>query len=152
MLADLKLWLAEESNMRVDKSAMAASIETRAPFLSHPVVEFAAGLPFDFKLRGGVSKYLLKQAFADLIPPAIAKRPKMGFASPAAKWLRGELRSLTEKMLSAEALQVSGYFQPESVGRMLDEHLNKRGYHLNRLWSLLTFQIWFCKYIAGQDV
>ncbi|HKZ69860.1 MAG TPA: asparagine synthase-related protein, partial [Anaerolineales bacterium] len=152
MFVDLKLWLAEESNMRVDKSAMAASIETRAPFLSHLVVEFAAGLPFDFKLRGGVSKYLLKQAFADLIPPAIAKRPKMGFASPASKWLRGELRPLAEKMLSAESLKVSGYFQPEFVGRMLDEHLNKRGYHLNQLWSLLTFQIWFCKYVARQDV
>jgi asparagine synthase (glutamine-hydrolysing) len=152
MTADLKLWLPEESNMRVDKSAMAASIETRAPFLSHPVVEFAAGLPFDFKLRGGTSKYLLKQAFADVIPPAIARRPKMGFASPAAKWLRSELRPLAEKMLSAESLRVSGYFRSPVVEEMLSAHVNRQSYHLNQLWSLFTFQIWFFKYIARREM
>lgn len=152
MTADLKLWLPEESNMRVDKSAMAASIETRAPFFSHPVVEFAAGLPFDFKLRRGVSKYLIKHSFADLVPPAIAKRPKMGFASPASKWLRGELRSLAEKMLSAESLRMNGYFRPEVVGEMLSAHVNRRTYYLNQLWSLLTFQIWFFKYIARREI
>ncbi|HLB45640.1 MAG TPA: asparagine synthase-related protein, partial [Anaerolineales bacterium] len=152
MTADLKLWLPEESNMRVDKSAMAASIETRAPFLSHPVVEFAAGLPFDFKLRGGTSKYLLKRAFADVIPSPIAKRPKMGFASPAAKWLRGELRPLAEKMLSAESLRVSGYFRSPVVEEMLSAHVNRQSYHLNQLWSLFTFQIWFFKYIARREM
>jgi asparagine synthase (glutamine-hydrolysing) len=152
MTADLMLWLPEESNMRVDKSAMAASIETRAPFLSHPVVEFAAGLPFNLKLRGGVSKYLLKKAFEDIIPPAIAQRPKMGFASPAAKWLRGELRPLTEKMLSPEAINESGFFQPLFVTSLLEAHVNNRGYHLNQLWSLLTFQIWFFTYIAGKGI
>lgn len=152
MTADMKLWLPEESNMRVDKSAMAASIETRAPFLSHPVVEFAAGLPFDFKLRGGTSKYLLKRAFADVIPSPIAKRPKMGFASPAAKWLRGELRLLAEKTLSAESLRVSGYFKPPVVEEMLSTHVNRQSYHLNQLWSLFTFQIWFFKYIARREM
>jgi asparagine synthase (glutamine-hydrolysing) len=152
MMADLKLWLPEESNMRVDKSAMAASIETRAPFLSHPVVEFAAGLPFNLKLRGGVGKYILKQAFADIIPPAIAQRRKMGFASPASKWLRGELRPLAEKMLSPQAIKESGYFQPLFVSNLLESHISKQDYHLNQLWSLLTFQIWFAKYIAGKDV
>lgn len=152
MTADLKLWLPEESNMRVDKAAMAASIETRAPFLSHPVVEYAAGLPFNLKLRGGVSKYILKQAFADVIPPEIAARPKMGFASPASKWLRRELRPLAEKMLSPAALETSGYFQNEAVAGMLDAHLNRQGYYLNQLWSLLTFQVWFFHYIAGKEL
>lgn len=152
MTADLKLWLPEESNMRVDKSAMAASIETRAPFLSHPVVEFAARLPFDLKLRGGVSKYLLKKAFADMIPPAIANRRKMGFASPASKWLRGELRPLAEKMLSAEAIKESGYFQPLYVKSLLETHVNNRGYFLNPLWSLLTFQLWYFHYIARKEI
>jgi asparagine synthase (glutamine-hydrolysing) len=152
MTADLKLWLPEESNMRVDKSAMAASIETRAPFLSHPLVEFAAGLPFDLKLRGGTAKYLLKKAFADLLPPAIAARSKMGFASPASRWLRAELRPLAEKMLSPRSLQLSGYFRPEYVSILLNEHINRQGYHLNQLWSLLTFQIWFYRYVARQDV
>jgi len=152
MTADLKLWLPEESNMRVDKAAMAASIETRAPFLSHPVVELAAGLPFDLKLHGGVSKYLLKQAFKDVIPPAIAARPKMGFASPASKWLRRELRPLAEKMLSPVAIEESGYFKSEVVSGLLDAHLNKRAYYLNQLWSLLTFQIWFFHYIAGKEI
>lgn len=152
MTADLKLWLPEESNMRVDKAAMAASIETRAPFLSHPVVEFAAGLPFDLKLRRGVSKYLLKQAFGDVIPPAIAQRPKLGFASPAAKWLRRELRPLAEKMLSAAALGESGYFRTEVVSGLFESHVNRQGYHLNQLWSLLTFQLWFFKYIARKEI
>jgi asparagine synthase (glutamine-hydrolysing) len=138
--------------MRVDKSAMAASIETRAPFLSHPVVELAAGLPFDLKLRGGVSKYILKQAFVDVIPPEIAARPKMGFASPASKWLRRELRPLAEKMLAPAAMQASGYFRTEYVTEMLDSHLNKQGYYLNQLWSLLTFQVWFFYYIVGKEI
>jgi len=152
MTADLKLWLPEESNMRVDKSAMAASIETRAPFLSHPVVELAAGLPFDLKLRNGVSKYVLKQAFADVIPAAIAKRPKQGFASPAAKWLRRDLKPVAEKMLSAVALGESGYFKNEVVATLLESHIHRQGYHLNQLWSLLTFQIWFYKYIARKEI
>jgi asparagine synthase (glutamine-hydrolysing) len=138
--------------MRVDKAAMAASIETRAPFLSHPVVEFAAGMPFDFKLRRGVSKYLLKQAFGDVIPSAIAQRPKLGFASPAAKWLRRDLRPLAEKMLSAAALGESGYFRTEVVGELLESHINRQGYHLNQLWSLLTFQLWFYKYIVRKEI
>jgi asparagine synthase (glutamine-hydrolysing) len=152
MTTDLKLWVPEESNMRVDKSAMAASIETRAPFLSHPVVEFAARLPFDLKLRGGVSKYLLKKAFADVIPPAIANRSKMGFASPASKWLRGELRPLAEKMLSTEAIKESGYFQPLYVKSLLETHVNNQGYFLNPLWSLLTFQLWYFHYIARKEI
>jgi asparagine synthase (glutamine-hydrolysing) len=152
MLTDLKLWLAEESNMRVDKSAMLASIETRAPFLSHPVVEFASKIPLQHKLRNGSTKYLLKKAFADLIPKEIADRPKQGFASPASKWLRGELRQLVTRSLSPQALNTSGYFNANYVGEMLDSHLNKRGYHLNQLWSLLTFQVWFFKYIVKKDL
>ncbi len=152
MLTDLKLWLAEESNMRVDKSAMLASIETRAPFLSHPVVEFASKIPLQLKLRNGSTKYLIKKAFVDLIPKEIAHRPKQGFASPASKWLRGELRELVTRALSPQALNTSGYFDPHYVGEMLDSHLNKKGYHLNQLWSLLTFQVWFFKYIAKKDL
>ncbi len=152
MTTDLKLWLPEESNMRVDKAAMLASIETRAPYLSHPVVEFVAKLPFDLKLRNGTSKYLLKRAFADLLPSAIARRPKMGFASPASKWLRRELRPLAEKMLSAAALAESGYFRTEVVADLLGSHIHNRAYHLNQLWSLLTFQIWFFHYIARKEI
>jgi len=147
MTTDLKMWLAEESNMRVDKSAMLASIETRAPFLSHPVVEFASKIPLRLKLHNGSTKYVLKKAFADLIPREIANRPKQGFASPASKWLRGDLRGLVTRALSPQALNASGYFDPNCVAEMLDSHLNKKGYHLNHLWSLLTFQIWFFKYI-----
>jgi asparagine synthase (glutamine-hydrolysing) len=151
MFTDLKLWLAEESNMRVDKSAMLASIETRAPFLSHPVVEFASKIPLQLKLRNGSTKYLLKKAFADLIPKEIADRPKQGFASPASKWLRGELRELVTRSLSPQALNTSGCFNTNYVGGLLDSHLNKKGYHLNQLWSLLTFQAWFLKYIAKKS-
>lgn len=151
MLTDLKLWLAEESNMRVDKSAMLASIETRAPFLSHPVVEFASKIPLQLKLRNGSTKYLLKKTFADLIPKEIANRPKQGFASPASKWLRGELRELVTRALSPQALNTSGYFNANYVGELLDSHLNKKEYHLNQLWSLLTFQVWFYKYIAKKN-
>ena len=152
MLTDLKLWLAEESNMRVDKSAMLASIETRAPFLSHPVVEFASKIPLQLKLRNGSTKYLLKKTFADIIPAPIADRPKQGFASPASKWLRGELRELVTRALSPQALNTSGYFNPNYVAEMLDSHLNKKGYHLNQLWSLLTFQVWFFNYIVKKDL
>ncbi|MBI5348749.1 MAG: hypothetical protein HZB77_05445, partial [Chloroflexi bacterium] len=68
------------------------------------------------------------------------------------RWLRGELRPLVTHALSPQALSTSGYFDPNYVAEMLDSHLNKKGYHLNQLWSLLTFQIWFFKYIAPKDL
>ena len=152
MLTDLKLWLAEESNMRVDKSAMLASIETRAPFLSHPVVEFASKIPLQPNFAMAQQNISSKKLLPTSSPRRLRIAPKQGFASPASKWLRGELRELVTRALSPQALNTSGYFNPNYVAEMLDSHLQQKGYHLNQLWSLLTFQVWFFNYIVKKDL
>jgi len=148
---DLKMWLAEESNMRVDKMSMLASLETRAPFLDHELVEFAATIPFSYKLRGLTSKYILKQTFADLLPHEVIRRPKWGFFSPASAWLRADMKDLTVEVLSATHLAEAGLFQWRSVDELVQRHIRKEVYNLNKVWALLTFQLWYEIYIAQNE-
>jgi asparagine synthase (glutamine-hydrolysing) len=145
---DLKMWIAEESNMRVDKMSMLASLETRAPFLDHELVEFAATVAFSQKIRGLTSKYVLKRAFADLVPREVVRRPKWGFFSPASSWLRTELKDLTLEVLSAPRLAEAGFFQGDYVENMVQGHIRKEVYNLNKVWALLAFQMWYEIYIT----
>jgi len=139
LYGDLKLWIAEESNMRMDKMSMLASVETRAPFLDHHLVEFAAGIPFAEKVRGRRYKALLRDAFRDLLPPEIHSRPKWGFIPPASEWLRTRLNPLATEMFDPKKLR---FFRPDTVKTLFDDHVAKRAYHLPRLWILLAFQLW----------
>ena len=149
MHTDRQTWLAEESNMRVDKTSMLASIEVRAPFQSHPLVEFAARLPLGYKLRRATTKVLLKETFADLLPTEVIRRRKAGFFSPASSWLRGPLRPLTERLLSPGSLNATQIGATDMVQKMLTAHMNSSGYYLNQLWALLAYQIWHYEYILG---
>ncbi|MBI2923447.1 MAG: asparagine synthase (glutamine-hydrolyzing) [Planctomycetes bacterium] len=144
LYTDLKLWIAEESNMRMDKMSMLASVETRAPFLDHHLVEFAAGIPFAEKIRGRRYKALLRDAFRDLLPPEIHRRSKWGFIPPASEWLRGRLNPLAREMFEPKKLR---FFRPDSVKKLFDDHVAKRAYHLPRLWALLGFQLWQEEYL-----
>ncbi|NUN48481.1 MAG: asparagine synthase (glutamine-hydrolyzing), partial [Candidatus Brocadiae bacterium] len=145
LYGDLKLWIAEESNMRMDKMSMLASVETRAPFLDHHLVEFAAGIPFAEKVRGRRYKALLRDAFADLLPAEIRTRSKWGFIPPASEWLRGRLNPLAKEMFSPEKLR---WFRHGTVSELFDDHVAKRAYHLPRLWILLAFQLWQETYLS----
>jgi asparagine synthase (glutamine-hydrolysing) len=143
----MRLWLAEESNMRVDKISMAMSVEARAPFLDHQLVELALRMPIQHKLRNGDFKTVLKDAVADLVPPEILKRPKWGFAPPSSDWLRTVLKPLVDTYLSPDYVASAGFFRPEVVARMVDDHMSKRAYELWSLWMLLVFHLWYALYI-----
>jgi len=142
MFCDLRRYLPDDLNAKVDIAAMAHSLETRSPFLDHRVVEFAARVPVGLKLRGRTSKWLLKRTFADLLPREIRRRPKRGFGVPIAEWFRADLRGhLEEIVLSKRALE-RGYFNPDAVRTLVEEHVHRRYDHAYRLWSLLMLELW----------
>lgn len=142
--ARLRLWLAENSNIRFDKMSMWMSVEARSPFQDHEMVDLALSIPISQKLPG---KVVLKEAVADLIPASVINRPKWGFTPPASDWLRTIFRPLVDTyLLSDEKLNASG-FDPHFVKPLVEAHLNRTSYHLNEVWNLLIFQLWFALYI-----
>jgi asparagine synthase (glutamine-hydrolysing) len=146
---DMKLYLEGDILFKVDRASMASSLEVRVPFLNRAVVEFASALPLQLKLRRLTGKYLLKRAMADMLPPAILKRSKQGFAMPVAHWLSGELRELVSDMLSAERIRRQGLFDATYVSRLLQDHLERKRDNRKLLWTLLVFQLWHARYVEG---
>jgi asparagine synthase (glutamine-hydrolysing) len=144
---DTQLYLAEDILGKVDRASMAVSLEVRAPFLDPRVAEYAASLPRNYKLRGRKSKYILKRAVADLLPPFVARRGKKGFGIPVAEWLKKKLRPLARDLLSAERVRRAGVFNPEYVTRLLDEHEAGVANHRKPLWTLLMFELWHESFI-----
>jgi asparagine synthase (glutamine-hydrolysing) len=149
MIADLLTYLPDDLLVKVDIASMAHSLECRGPFLDHRVVELALAMPLrrKLRLRGGRSKVVLKQAFADLIPPAILTRPKMGFGVPLDRWFRGELKNELRAVLLDPVALGRGLFRPEAVAQLIDEHVDSRRDHAYKLWSLLMLELWFRRYI-----
>ncbi|MFN2579047.1 MAG: asparagine synthase (glutamine-hydrolyzing) [Pyrinomonadaceae bacterium] len=139
---DTQLYLAEDILTKVDRASMAVSLEVRAPYLDPRVAEFAASLPPRYKLHGYTSKYILKKAARGLVPPFVWRRGKKGFGVPFAKWLKSELRPLTNDLLSPERLRRSGLFNPEYVAKLRDEHERGNANHRKLLWTLLSFELW----------
>jgi asparagine synthase (glutamine-hydrolysing) len=139
---DTKLYLAEDILAKVDRASMSVSLEVRAPFLDRRVVEYAASLPADFKLRGRATKYILKRAIDPLVPPFVTRRPKKGFGVPVAEWLKGRLRPLARDLLSPARLARHGLFDPAYVARLQDEHERGQANHRKLLWTLLVFELW----------
>jgi asparagine synthase (glutamine-hydrolysing) len=127
---------------KVDIASMASSLEARSPFLDHRIVEFCVSLPSSLKLRGRTSKWLLRALMRDRLPSDILTRPKMGFGVPVGQWLRGDLRPLLEDTLfSATAVQ-RGYFRPQAVRALVDEHLTHRADRTSHIWALLMLELW----------
>ncbi|KAB2905322.1 MAG: asparagine synthase (glutamine-hydrolyzing) [Anaerolineae bacterium] len=142
--ARLRWWLAENSNMRFDKMAMWMSVETRAPFQDHELVDLALSIPLSHKLPG---KVVLKDAVKAWIPASVINRPKWGFTPPASDWLRTIFRPLVDAyLLNPNRLSTSG-LNPAAVIPLVEAHLNRTSYHLNEVWNLLIFQLWFALYI-----
>ena len=140
LYADVTGYLADDILVKVDRMSMAASLEARVPFLDHEVVEHAMTLPARWKTGGG-GKAVLKEAFADLLPPEIRRRRKAGFSIPMKHWLRGPLRPVVEDLLSPERLAARGWFDPREVRRLVDEHLRGRHNHAHRLWCLASLEL-----------
>jgi asparagine synthase (glutamine-hydrolysing) len=140
---DLGINLVDDQLVKTDRASMAHSLEARVPFLDPVVADFAFSTPVAHKLRGLQKKRLLRAAAAPVIPAEILKAPKQGFSIPAAAWLRGELAGVAREMLSPERLREQGFFQPEPVARLLEEHQSRRADRSRQLWSLLTFTLWY---------
>ena len=139
---DTRLYLAEDILTKVDRASMAVSLEVRAPFLDPRVAQFAASLPPNYKLRGHKTKYILKKAVHELLPPFVTKRGKKGFGVPVAEWLKLNLRPLARDLLSPERVRRAGVFNPDYIARLQDEHERGVANHRKLLWTLLMFELW----------
>lgn len=135
-------FMLDDILVKVDRCSMLHSLEVRSPFLDTELAEFVARLPLRHRLRGFRRKYLLKKAFADLLPPEILRRGKRGFQIPVAAWLRGRLRPLMEDMLSADRLRHQGIFNPRAVQTLMRRHISGAADHRRALWNLLVWQLW----------
>jgi asparagine synthase (glutamine-hydrolysing) len=148
LYADAKTYL-HELLMKQDQMSMAASIESRVPFLDHPLTEWVAALPQAMKLRGTTTKWILREAMSGRLPPPVLARRKMGFPVPVGAWLRATWRPLLEEYVSGPRLRDRGLFDPCAIERLVGEHL--RGVnHSERLWALLTFEIWARVFLDGE--
>ena len=148
LYADIKTYL-QELLMKQDQMSMAASIESRVPFLDHPLTEWVAALPEDFKLRGTTTKWILRAAMKDRLPASILSRRKMGFPVPVGGWLRSQWRGLVEEYVTSERVSRRQLFEPTYLARLASEHdagIN----HAERLWALINFEIWARVYLDGE--
>ena len=142
LYVDLKTWLPNDILVKMDRMAMANSLEVRSPLLDHHVIDFAAGLPSEMKYHGRTSKYLLKRFAERRVPPSVIHRPKMGFSIPLASWLRGELRPMAEDLLLSERALGRSYFQAETIRGMWTRHQEGRRNHAHHLWALMVLELW----------
>lgn len=136
-------FMLDDILVKVDRCSMLHSLEVRAPFLDKDAAEFAARLPVSRKLHGFKRKWLLKKAFAELLPDEILYRNKRGFQIPVAEWLRGRMRPLMEDLLSESTLKAQGIFNHQAVRALMDEHISGRADLRKPLWTLLVFQLWW---------
>ncbi len=151
LYADIKTYLVELL-MKQDQMSMAASIESRVPFLDHTLVEFAARLPDRLKLRGFTTKWILRQAIRDVLPPAILSRPKMGFPVPFGIWMRGPWNAVARDVLLDPRSRERGLINAAAVERLLGAHAAGHVNGADAIWSLLNLELWYRTFIDGEAV
>ena len=150
---DVRTYLPEDILMKVDKMSMAHSLEVRAPFLDHRLVEFAFSLPSGFKVGRTGGKRVLKQAFKGTLPDDVLHRRKKGFSVPIDFWFRNKLKGVMERVLFDKTTEARGYFEPDSVRELWRQYQRHPFYQVDlspRLWALFIFEIWNRIFIDGQ--
>lgn len=150
----VRTFLVDTVLAKTDRATMAYGLEARVPFLDDRMVDFATRLPFELKLRGGTSKYLLRRLFEKKLaekglPVAPSRRPKQGFSIPLREWLRGDLKYLLDEYLAGARIRREGVFDAKGVSLLVQEHLDSRANHSHLLWSLVCFQMWKERYLPG---
>ena len=149
LYTDIKTYLVELL-MKQDNMSMAASIESRVPFLDHVLVEFAARIPREVQIRGLAGKRILKNALEDVLPHSILYRPKQGFPTPWSGWLAGpRLETIRQILLEPRSLQ-RGYFRREAIDRLFNEHRAQHRDHYDRIWRLLNLELWHRVCLEGE--
>ncbi len=151
LYTDVKTRLADHLLMVGDRMTMAQSLECRSPYVDKQVVEFTARIPANLKLNGRRLKHIQREVARDYLPEKLLSRGKQGFSFPLAHWFAHELRDLTTNLLLNSNLVDEGYFRPQAIKTLLDEHVNGRVDHNYRLWLLLNLELWHRMFVAGES-
>ena len=146
---DLTSYLPDDLMVKVDIASMANSLEVRSPFLDHKFVEFAARIPNSLKVKNGQSKYILKKAFAKLLPKEILERKKMGFSIPIDKWFREDLRELVSEVLLSRNYITKHIFNQKFLKYLVNSHLSTKRNLGEKLWLLINFVLWYDMFITN---
>ncbi len=144
--ADLRLNMVDSVLMKVDKMSMSTSLEVRVPFLDHEFIEFAAGLPGWFKLKGFTTKYIFRQAILPLVPEKVVFRGKQGYSLPVKNLLRGQLKPLMQELLTTSPV-VADFFKPEAIAELMRQHLAGTHNHNHLLWALMNLALWHRRFL-----
>ncbi|MEA2442779.1 MAG: hypothetical protein QOJ12_71 [Thermoleophilales bacterium] len=148
LAVDIATYLPGDLLVKMDIATMAHGVEARSPFLDHQLLEFAARLPADLKLRAGSGKHLLKRALRGILPDEILDRPKMGFGVPLERWFRGDLAALPRELLMDPSAHCREYMVGSEIERMLAEHGEGSRDHAMRIWALVQLETWHQEVLA----
>ncbi len=148
--ADLQTYLIELL-MKQDQMSMAASVESRVPFLDHRLVEHVVRMPVEFKVRGITTKAVLREALRDRIPREILRRRKLGFPVPLGRWARERYAPLIRRTICGPRALARGMFEPRALERLVAEHESGIANHTDRLWLLVNLEMWHRIFIDGED-
>jgi asparagine synthase (glutamine-hydrolysing) len=140
---DINTYLPEDLLVKMDIATMANSLEARVPFLDHQFMEFIATIPPRLKLKGALTKYILKETFSDFLPQPILTRGKMGFGVPVSRWFRNELKDYVYEILLEPRTINRGYFKRKGIERLLADHIELRYDYSPKIWALLFLEMWF---------
>ena len=150
LLTDQMTYLPNDLLVKVDIASMANSLEARSPFLDHNLIEFAASLPENLKMRGLETKSLLKKVAARLVPKDVIYRRKMGFGVPVGRWFRGEMKDFVRGVLLSEKSLKRGVVRPDVIQKYVNEHASSERDHAFQIWTLLMLELWFQRFIDPQ--
>ena len=148
LLTEYKTYLCDDILQKVDRATMSASLEGREPFLDHRILEWVAGLPSEYKMKGNEQKILLKAIVHKHIPESIMKRPKMGFGIPLVQWMRKDLRPLFDEIMSDQSIHAVPVLNAQDVMAMRNSYLEGKLENFERLWLVFAFMLWYKRWMA----